>query len=176
MTQTLMTRVQGAYTGVSASWLHTKDPKPKKVKVQRKKKVQYLRALQHPKAKKTSAKVQKTPEAKEGDYLAGSDENVFNLTTIYATQKAAMRAAQAKWDKLQRGVAEFSISLARGRADLFPETPVAVSGFKSVIDAQPWIISKVTHSLGGSGFVTTLNLEVLLSDVSYEATESDGAE
>jgi uncharacterized protein len=120
--------------------------------------------------------VQKTPEAKEGDYLAGSDENVFNLTTIYATQKAAMRAAQAKWDKLQRGVAEFSISLARGRADLFPETPVAVSGFKSVIDAQPWIISKVTHSLGGSGFVTTLNLEVLLSDVNYEATESDATE
>jgi len=167
---------RGAYTGVSASWLHTKDPKPKKVKVQRKPKVQYLRALQHPKAKKNSAKVQKTPEAKEGDYLAGSDGNVFALTTIYATQKAAMRAAQAKWDKLQRGVAEFSISLARGRADLFPETPVAVSGFKSVIDAQPWIISKVTHSLGGSGFVTTLNLEVLLSDVSYEATESDGAE
>lgn len=42
-----------------------------------------------------------------------------------------------------------------------------------MIDAQPWIISKVTHSLGDSGFVTMLNLEVLLSDVSYEATESD---
>ncbi|UJD92088.1 phage late control D family protein (plasmid) [Rahnella aquatilis] len=161
-----------AYTGVSATWLHTKDPKPKKVKVQRKKKEQHLRALQHPAAKKTTAKAQKTPEAKEGEYLAGSDENVFALTTVYATQKAAMRAAQAKWDKLQRGVAEFSISLARGRADLFPETPVVVSGFKSVIDAQPWIISKVTHNLDGSGFVTTLNLEVLLSDVSYEATES----
>jgi len=50
---------------------------------------------------------------------------------------------------------------------------VAVSGFKSVIDAQPWIISKVTHSLGGSGFVTVLNLEVLLSDVSYEASGGD---
>jgi phage protein D len=42
-----------------------------------------------------------------------------------------------------------------------------------VIDAQPWIISKVTHSLGSSGFVTTLNLEVLLSDVSYEASGDD---
>jgi len=167
---------RGAYTGVSASWLHTKDPTPKKVKVQRKPKVQYLRALQHPNAKKTTAKVQKTPEAKEGDYLAGSDENVFNITTIYATQKAAMHAVKAKWDKLQRGVAEFSISLARGRADLFPETPVAVSGFKSVIDAQPWIISKVTHSLGSSGFVTALSLEVLLSDVNYEATDDDSAE
>ncbi len=34
-----------------------------------------------------------------------------------------MRAVQAKWDKLQRGVAEFLISLAIDRAELFPETP-----------------------------------------------------
>jgi len=162
-----------AYTGVSATWLHTKEPKPKKVKVQRKKKEKHLRALQHPAAKKTTAKAQKAPEAKEGEYLAGNDENVFALTTVYATQKAAMRAAQAKWDKLQRGVAQFSISLARGRADLFPETPLAVSGFKAVIDAQPWIISKVTHSLSNGGYTTGLELEVLLSDVSYEATENN---
>lgn len=165
-----------AYTGVSATWLHTKEPKPKKVKVQRKKKEKHLRALQHPAAKKTTAKAQKAPEAKEGEYLAGNDENVFALTTVYATQKAAMRAAQAKWDKLQRGVAQFSISLARGRADLFPETPLAVSGFKAVIDAQPWIISKVTHSLNNGGYTTGLELEVLLSDVSYEATEGNGSE
>ena len=133
----------------------------------------HLRALQHPAAKKTTAKAQKSPEAKEGEYLAGNDENVFALTTVYATQKAAMRAAQAKWDKLQRGVAQFSISLARGRADLFPETPLAVSGFKAVIDAQPWIISKVTHSLNNGGYTTGLELEVLLSDVSYEATENN---
>ena len=164
-----------AYTGVSATWLHTKEPKPKKVKVQRKKKEKHLRALQHPAAKKTTAKAQKAPEAKEGEYLAGNDENVFALTTVYATQKAAMRAAQAKWDKLQRGVAQFSISLARGRADLFPETPLAVSGFKAVIDAQPWIISKVTHSLNNGGYTTGLELEVLLSDVSYEALESGEA-
>lgn len=164
-----------AYTGVSATWLHTKEPKPKKVKVQRKKKEKHLRALQHPAAKKTTAKAQKSPEAKEGEYLAGNDENVFALTTVYATQKAAMRAAQAKWDKLQRGVAQFSISLARGRADLFPETPLAVSGFKAVIDAQPWIISKVTHSLNNGGYTTGLELEVLLSDVSYEASESGEA-
>ncbi|MDH2897324.1 phage late control D family protein [Rahnella variigena] len=162
-----------AYTGVSATWLHTKEPKPKKVKVQRKKKEKHLRALQHPAAKKTTAKAQKAPETKEGEYLVGNDENVFALTTVYATQKAAMRAAQAKWDKLQRGVAQFSISLARGRADLFPETPLAVSGFKAVIDAQPWLISKVTHSLNNGGYTTGLELEVLLSDVSYEATENN---
>ncbi|MDR3432044.1 MAG: phage late control D family protein [Rouxiella aceris] len=162
---------RGAYTGVTASWLHTKDPAPKKVKLQRKKKEPHLRALQHPSAKVTKKKVAKTPEAKEGEYMAGSEDNVYALTTVYASKAAAMRAAQAKWEKLQRGVAEFSITLAMGRADLFPETPVAVNGFKAVIDAQPWIISKVQHNLSNSGFITTLNLEVLLSEVSYEEAE-----
>jgi phage protein D len=159
---------RGAYTGVTASWLHTKDPKPKKVKVKRVPKEKHLRALEHPAAKKKKAAA-KTPEAPEGDYLAGTEDNVFALTTVYATKATAMRAAKAKWDKLQRGVAEFSLTLAMGRADLFPETPVRVSGFKAVIDVQPWIISKVTHSLNGSGYTTALDFEVLLSDVDYEA-------
>ncbi|KQN46827.1 hypothetical protein ASE93_11990 [Serratia sp. Leaf50] len=164
---------RGAYTGVTASWLHTKDPTPKKVKVQRKKKEQHLRALQHPSAKVTKKKVTKTPEEKEGEYMAGTEDNVFAMTTVYATKAAAMRAAASKWSKVQRGVAEFSLTLAMGRADIYPETPVAVRGFKAVIDAQPWIISKVQHSLSNSGFITTLNLEVLLSDVSYEEAELD---
>jgi phage protein D len=163
---------RGAYTGVSASWLHTKDPKPKKVKLQRKPKVQHLRALQHPAAKKTKEKAVKTPEAKEGDYLAGSEDNVFTLTTVYSSKATAMRAAKAKWEKLQRGVAEFSLTLAMGRADLYPETPVKVNGFKQVIDAQPWLISKVTHSLSRGGFSTQLEFEVLLSDIEFDA-ESD---
>lgn len=162
---------RGAYTGVTARWLHTKDPKPKKVKVKRKPKEKHLRALEHPKAKKTKA--QKEPEAREGEYMAGEADNVLALTTVYASKAQAMRAAQAKWDKLQRGVAEFSITLARGRADLFPETPVRVSGFKRVIDEQSWLISKVTHNLNGSGFTTSLELEVKLSDVEYSSEESE---
>lgn len=162
---------RGAYTGVTARWLHTKDPKPKKVKVKRKPKEKHLRALEHPKAKKT--KTPKEPEAREGEYMAGEADNVLALTTVYASKAQAMRAAQAKWDKLQRGVAEFSITLALGRADLFPETPVRVSGFKRVIDEQSWLISKVTHNLNGSGFTTSLELEVKLSDVEYSSEESE---
>lgn len=161
---------RGAYTGVTAQWLHTKEPKPKKVKVKRKPKEQHLRALQHPKAK-AKKKEAKVPETREGEYMAGEADNVFALTTVYATKAQAVRAATAKWDKLQRGVAEFSINLAVGRADLYPETPVKVSGFKSVIDEQAWIISKVTHSLNNNGFTTGLELEVRLSDVEYEAGE-----
>lgn len=165
---------RGAYTGVTAKWLHTKDPKPKKqkVKIQRKPKFKQLRALQHPKAKPVKAKAAvKTPEAKEGEYMAGEADNVFALTTIYASKAQAMRAAAAKWDKLQRGVAEFSISLAMGRADLYPETPVQVKGFKRVIDEQLWIIAKVVHSLSNSGYTTSLDLEVRLSDVEFDTQE-----
>ncbi|EER6018726.1 TPA: phage late control D family protein [Escherichia coli] len=164
-----------AYTGVTAKWLHTRDPKPQrqKVKLKRKPKEQHLRALQHPKAAKTSTKVRekKAQEAREGEYMAGESDNVLELTTIYATKAQAMRAAQAKWDKIQRGVAEFSITLATGRADLFPETPVAVKGFKRVIDEQAWIIRRVVHSLNGSGFTTGLELEVKVSGVEYESEE-----
>lgn len=164
-----------AYTGVTAKWLHTKDPKPQKqkVKLKRKPKEKHLRALQHPKATKAPAKTKpkKEHEAREGEYMAGEADNVLELTTIYATKAQAMRAAQAKWDKLQRGVAEFSISLAIGRADLFPETPIAVKGFKRVIDEQAWIISRVVHNLNGNGFTTALELEVKVSDVEYESEE-----
>jgi phage protein D len=164
-----------AYTGVTAKWLHTKDPKPQKqkVKLKRKPKEKHLRALQHPKATKAPAKTKakKEQEAREGEYMAGEADNVLELTTIYATKAQAMRAAQAKWDKLQRGVAEFSISLAIGRADLFPETPIAVKGFKRVIDEQAWIISRVVHNLNGNGYTTGLELEVKVSDVEYESEE-----
>ncbi len=168
---------RGAYTGVTAKWLHTKDAKPQKqaqkVKLKRKPKEQHLRALQHPKAKPvsqtTKAKKQKEQEAREGEYMAGEADNVFAITTIYASKAQAIRAAQAKWDKLQRGVAEFSISLATGREDFYPEMPVKVSGFKRVIDEQAWLISKVTHNLNNNGFTTGIELEVRLSDLEYEA-------
>jgi len=161
---------RGAYTGVTAKWLHTKDPKPQaqQVKLRRKEKEKKSNTAAHPKAK-TPVKV---PEAREGEYMAGEADNVFALTTIFASKAQAMRAAQAKWDKLQRGVAEFSISLAMGRADLYPETPVRVTGFKRVIDEQSWIITKVTHSLSNGGFTTSLELEVKLSDVEYDQDEN----
>lgn len=161
---------RGAYTGVTAKWLHTKDPKPQaqKVKLRRKEKEKKTGTVAHPKAKTPT----KEPEAREGEYMAGEADNVFALTTIFASKAQAMRAAQVKWDKLQRGVAEFSISLAMGRADLYPETPVRVTGFKRVIDEQSWIITKVTHSLSNGGFTTSLELEVKLSDVEYDREES----
>ncbi|MGF6436347.1 hypothetical protein ABIC80_001998 [Kosakonia sp. 1610] len=73
------------------------------MKLRRKPKEKHLRALQHPEATKAPAKVKakKEQEAREDEYMAGEADNVLELTTIYATKAQAMRAAQAKWDKLQ---------------------------------------------------------------------------
>jgi phage protein D len=51
------------------------------------------------------------------------------------------------------------------------KTPVAVKGFKRVIDEQAWVISRVVHNLNGNGYTTGLELEVKVSDVEYESEE-----
>lgn len=89
-----------------------------------------------------------------------------------AINDCVMSVAPASYSRHPRRMAEFSITLATGRADLFPETPVAVKGFKRVIDEQAWIISRVVHSFNGSGFTTGLELEVKVSDVEYESEET----
>lgn len=76
--------------------------------------------------------------------------------------------AKAAWQKLQRGVATFSIQLARGRAELYPEMPVKVQGFKTEIDAANWLLTTVIHSLSDGGYTTALELEVKIDDLEME--------
>ncbi|MDP5291830.1 hypothetical protein Q9290_05940 [Oceanimonas sp. CHS3-5] len=57
-------------------------------------------------------------------------------------------------------MAQFSITLAKGRPELFPELPATVVGFKPQIDALPWLLTKVTHNLSDSGYTNQLELEV----------------
>lgn len=158
---------RSAYTGVTANWLNTKVSKPEKITLQRKMKKQHQAAPAHPAAKQKSTAAANASDENQGEYLVGSKDNLLALTKIYPNRSTAIHAAKAKWEELQRGVAEFSLMLAMGRADIFPETPVRVRGFKSVIDAQPWLISKVEHRLNSSGYTTILNFEMLLSDIEY---------
>ncbi|EAA4012522.1 phage late control D family protein [Salmonella enterica] len=146
---------RGAYTGVIASWLHTREPKKKEttqVKRRRKK-----------------VATPKEPEAKQGDYLVGTDENVLVLNRTYANRSNAERAAKMQWERLQRGVASFSLQLAEGRADLYTEMPVKVSGFKQPIDDAEWTITTLTHTVSpDNGFTTSLELEVKIDDLEME--------
>ncbi|WP_340610814.1 phage late control D family protein [Xenorhabdus bharatensis] len=140
---------RSAYTGVSASWLNTREPKQKTpVTVKR---------------RKRKATPQKKEE-KQGDYLVGSEGNVFIMKHTYANKANAERAAKAEWEKIQRGVASFSIQLAKGRPELLPEMKVRVSGFKPQIDGTDWTLVTVTHTLNDRGLTSALELEVKISD------------
>ncbi|MCG9100474.1 phage late control D family protein [Laribacter hongkongensis] len=94
-----------------------------------------------------------------------SSANVKVLRHIYASETTAIQAAKAAWEKIQRGVAEFSITLAHGRPELFPELPARVEGFKPSIDGCDWIVSRVCHTLDDNGLITRIELEMKLEDV-----------
>lgn len=156
------------YSGVTAKWLQTRDPKKQntQLSISRLPEGQATQELPHPDAAAPLAGAG-GKEQKPQEMLVGSAENVFELTTVYASEEQALRAAESKWRALQRGTVNFSIQLALGRADLFPETPVLVNGFKRVIDEQAWIISEVVHTLSGSGYTTKLNLELNVAEEKF---------
>ncbi|OSN07226.1 hypothetical protein AU510_06210 [Lonsdalea britannica] len=146
-----------AYTGVQAYWLDLNFGKKKPTTVKRRRK------------KKKTVKTAPASSKKEGDYVEGAEGNVFVMRQTYKTERAARRAAAAKWNALQRGAAEFNITLARGRADLFPDLHANVSGFKPTIDAADWVIKQVNNTIDDNGFITGLELEVRITD--WEAEE-----
>ena len=101
-----------------------------------------------------------TRGAERQTVLAGTEENAKQLRPTYATEDDALAAARAEWQRIQRGLAEFELTLALGRADLLPETPLTLTGFKPQIDATAWLVSEVTHSLNDGGFGTVVKCEV----------------
>ncbi len=83
--------------------------------------------------------------------LSSSADNIKILRHSYANEANAKRAARAEYQKIQRGHATLSLSLAQGRPEIFPELPATVSGWKPVIDSTEWLVTKITHTLDGSG-------------------------
>lgn len=149
-----------AYTGVVAYWHDKKKAEKKKVKLKRRKRKTVTTT--EPEVVDTT-----TPKAvvKQNELLIGSDENVKHLRYIYATQKYAERAAKTAWQRLQRGVAEFSITLAMGRPELITELPITVKGFKPQIDEGSWLSTKVIHNINDNGYTSQIELEVKIDEL-----------
>ncbi|MFM0302409.1 phage late control D family protein [Paraburkholderia sediminicola] len=90
-----------------------------------------------------------------------NNKNVKVLPEDYPNEAQARAAAQAEYDRTQRGQATFGYELALARPEIFPEMPVAVSGFKPEIDETPWLVKKVTHTINADGgFSTSLDMEM----------------
>ncbi len=127
-----------AYIGVKAFWHNTKKAGRKGVVVPSK-----------PKAPKAGA------DAGEHHYK--------NLKETYATEADALAAAKAEWQRIQRGMATFSLTLAVGVPQLTPQSPVTVQGFKRQIDGTTWLATRVTHRLDDSGLTTSVECETGIS-------------
>ncbi len=98
--------------------------------------------------------------ARRTGVLVGTSDNEKKLQATYASADEARQHAEAEFKRLDRGTAQLSYRLAVGRADIYPEQTVNVSGFKPEIDGTDWLVTKATHTIdGSSGFVTALELE-----------------
>ena len=142
-----------AYGSVIARWEDTKTPQKQTKQV------------------KLTRKGASKPQWKT-DYLAGLTENTNVLPNKFASRDEAFRAAEAAWQERQRSAVKFSLTLAQGRVDIAPETPVQLTGFKEVINQTPWVIKKAIHGIDAKGFITKIELEADIRHIEYEVEES----
>lgn len=77
------------------------------------------------------------------------------LRKVYASEEDAKQAARSESSRLARQVAKMTTKLTYGRPDIFPERPIALTGFKSEIDARKWVVSECTHTMDGEGGLST---------------------
>ncbi|MEX2964248.1 phage late control D family protein [Microbulbifer sp. TYP-18] len=91
--------------------------------------------------------------------LVGDGDDAKQLKESFASEQEAKQAARAEWQRIQRSLATMSYQLALGRADLYPEQPVRLEGFKAEIDQTDWLIASCRHIVGGQGFTTAIELE-----------------
>lgn len=88
-----------------------------------------------------------------------SSDKPLVLSKPAASAEQAKTRATAKAQQVKRQVATFELTLATGRPDIKPETPIRVQGFRPYIDQHRWTTEEVTHRLSSSGYQTAIKLE-----------------
>ena len=116
------------------------------------------------KTKRKDGKTHKTTtkEVTEIKQVATAGKKIKTLRHTYQSPKTAATGARAAYKKLKRGAMEFDISLAIGRPDVAPESPVTLQGFKPEIDAEKWVGKETVHTLDSNGLTTAVKLQSLI--------------
>ena len=103
--------------------------------------------------------------AKKQEAIAGGGENLKDLRHTFSDRQSALRAARAEFNRLQRGSATLSYTLAMGRPDLIPELTYTLQGVKPEIDEIIWYGGNVQHTLSAdNGYTVSLELESKLPE------------
>ena len=103
--------------------------------------------------------------AKKQEAIAGGGENLKDLRHTYSDKQSARRAARAEVNRLRRGSATLSYTLAVGRPDLIPELTYTLQGVKAEIDEIIWYGGNVQHNLSpDNGYTMSLELESKLPE------------
>ena len=118
---------------------------------------QYKTKRKDGKTHKTTTK--EVTEIKQADTTG---KKIKTLRHTYQSPKTAATGARAAYKKLKRGAMEFDISLAVGRPDVAPESPVTLQGFKPEIDAEKWVGKETVHTLDSNGLTTAVKLQSLI--------------
>lgn len=107
--------------------------------------------------------------AKKQEAIAGGGENLKDLRHTYSDRQSALRAARAEFNRLRRGSATLSYTLALGRPDLIPELTYTLQGVKDEIDEIIWYGGNLQHTLSAdSGYTVSLELESKLPEDTVE--------
>nr|WP_251030575.1 MULTISPECIES: phage late control D family protein [Pseudomonas] len=115
--------------------------------------------------------------AKKQEAIAGGGENLKDLRHTYSDRQSALRAARAEFNRLQRGSATLSYTLAQGRPELIPELTYTLQGVKAEIDEIVWYGGNVQHALSpDSGYTVSLELESKLPEDTVEGLAEDNGE
>ncbi|WP_336981618.1 phage late control D family protein [Altererythrobacter fulvus] len=80
-----------------------------------------------------------------------ADAKPKRIRKTFANEADARHAAEAEDSRLTRAQAKLAFTLPLGRPDIYPETPVTVTGFKAEINARKWVVAEASHTMDGSG-------------------------
>ena len=148
------------YTGVKAFWYDYSKPEPEQHEII------YTKKTTNETTNETNNEINneinnETNVSKSETDDKNNEDKIKIIRYVYATKESAEQAAKTTMEKIERGIATFSLKLALGRPDLFTEMPVRVEGFKEEINSTDWTIKKCTHSLNrSSGFTTEVTLTI----------------
>lgn len=102
--------------------------------------------------------------AEKKEAIAGGGENIKELRHSFTDEASALQAARAEWNRLQRGTATLSYTLARGRPELTPDQTYSLTGIKAEIAAIIWLGGNLRHSFTSDSLTTSMELESQLPD------------